>query len=61
MCLAAVLYDVDVLCVVNPNIKLVREYNYSGGFWLSLSSSFSAHRAFEAKLAILLPQKASLR
>jgi len=25
---------------VNPNIKLVGEYNYSGGFWLSLSSLF---------------------
>ncbi len=46
---------------VNPNIKLVREYNYSGGSWLALSSLFSAYRSPETKLAILLPQKVSPR
>jgi hypothetical protein len=30
---------------VNPNIKLVGEYNYSGGDWLSLSFLFFAYRS----------------
>ncbi len=27
---------------VNPQIKLVEEYNYSGGFWLSVFSALLA-------------------
>lgn len=37
--------DRILACGVNPNIKLVKEYNYSGGFWFSLPSLFFAHRS----------------
>jgi len=42
---------------VNPTMKLVKEYHYSGSFELS---SFSALLAWEAKRALFLPQRAWL-